>query len=159
MVDIKTSMVYAMETRRVKLTRAKRKETGMTRSRTGTTLVFLALGVCSILTITALAVTQSVAKDLLRSEDGSVVAGTMLAAKSDIDGIETDIQKLDRRLDNLEKAIVKIQTWGVVLGFLITLGTPFLTVYLNRKLGTPDTLVQDDQGRLFLTLAKKKRAE
>ena len=34
-----------------------------------------------------------------------------------------------------------------------------LTVYLNRKLGTPDTLVQDDQGRLFLTLAKKKTAE
>ena len=131
----------------------------MIRSRKDAAVGFLALGICALWTITALAIAQSVAKDLLRSEDGSVVAGTMLATRSDIDGLETDIHKLDRRLDNLEKAIVKIQTWGVVLGCLITLGTPFLTVYLNRKLGTPDTLVQDDQGRLFLTLGKKKTAE
>ena len=97
----------------------------MKRSQKDATIRFFALCVSAMWTITALAVTQSVAKDLLRSEDGNVVAGTMLATKSDIDSLKTDNQKLDRRLDDLEKAIIRIQTWGVVLGCLITIGTPF----------------------------------
>lgn len=113
------------------------------------TLIF-AFCAAAVWATTALAANQSVAKDLLRAEDGSVVAGTALATKSDMD-------RLDRRLDDLEKAIVRIQTWGLVIGSIITLASPILTALWIRKFGTPNTLVQDHQGRLFLTLAKNER--
>ncbi len=112
--------------------------------------ITFALCAAAICATTALAANQSVAKDLLRAEDGSVVAGTALATKSDMD-------RLDRRLDDLEKAIVRIQTWGLVIGCIITLASPILTALWIRKFGTPKTMVQDDQGRLFIALEKNEK--
>lgn len=73
---------------------------------------------------------QTPVGEVVLTEDGRVIGGTSLATKA-------DINRLENRLDALEKEIVVLKTWGVVIGFIVTLATPALTVLLTRKFGAP----------------------
>lgn len=121
----------------------------------------LAVVVLVMLTAAPTRANQPVAKDVLRADDGSVVVGTTLATKDDVDTLRTEIRKefteVRKELAEIRREIAAIQAWGAAVAFFVMLTTPILTVVLTRKFGTPHSYPQENQGRLFNAYARNAK--
>ena len=101
------------------------------------TLIFHAC-LLAVWTTALSALCQTPTGDIVLTEDGRVIGETAaLAAKTDLADLatKTDLTGPATKDDlaDLEKEIVSLKTWGLAIGFLVTLAAPALTAYIMRR--------------------------
>lgn len=100
------------------------------------TLIFHAC-MLAVWTTALSALCQAPTGDIVLTEDGRVIGGTALATKTDLADLatKTDLTGLATKDDlaDLEKEIVSLKTWGLAIGFLVTLAAPALTAYIMQR--------------------------